>query len=206
MVKINNVKLTKDKLTFSYEIRNNFLQDIWICNGIDIYHHPNAATLIERETLFIDLRFNLPCNIDNFEEAVIARYVRLGPGKTRIDEISLDLPISNSSPLYHFDKSSVEHLDYIQHIVCNIGFFKKDLFIMISEAIKKSEAIQGSLELDKVDEKVSDAYYTGLLLKDINGSLNSDVVHVPHFWTPMIEEEFMTTRIDHIKVPVLVHK
>ena len=164
--------------------------NIWVCDDIDVYGEFNVETRIEKEILFIKLRFNLPRS-DLLVQAVVAKYRRLQPGAIHKGKVSLELPIGNASPVYNFGELEKENTVELHHAVFEVGYFTEDLVKMISDDIKKGNE-------DPNDE---DAYLMAFLLEGIDQKDSSDVAYIPHLWTGKTSEKVLKVDITNIRVP-----
>jgi outer membrane lipoprotein-sorting protein len=193
MVSIANVRVSQENLVFDYRIKNGFPHDIWVCEDIDIYGRFDVATRIKQETLFIKLSFNLPCNV-LLLQGVEAKYRRLPPDVTHKGKISLELPIKNASPVYHFDEPDRKKVVELHHAVFEVGYFAEDLLKMISDDIKKG----------KEDPNDEDAYCMMLILEEIEKKNSSDVAYIPHLWVRKTNEKVSKVDITNVSIPCYV--
>jgi outer membrane lipoprotein-sorting protein len=193
MVSIANVRVSQENLVFDYRIKNGFPHDIWVCEDIDIYGGFDVATRIKQETLFIKLSFNLPCNV-LLLQGVEAKYSRLPPDVTHKGKISLELPIENASPVYHFDEPDRKKVVELHHAVFEVGYFAEDLLKMISDDIKKG----------KEDPNDEDAYCMMLILEEIEKKNSSDVAYIPHLWVRKTNEKVSKVDIMDVSIPCYV--
>ena len=82
MVKVQDFVLTGDSLILDYKVSNPFTEDIRVCQDINVYGNQHVATMIDDETIWIKLRYNIERDNALRNPPAIGKYLRMPPGES----------------------------------------------------------------------------------------------------------------------------
>ncbi len=129
MIALTAFDVNDRTLTLCYKIANRSDRDVWVCDGIgitgkwtgtssEVYTDPDARTLVIAKRLEapLQLKYVRPPDIEG-------RYVRLRPGRERIQTVSLGVPVKR----YTLFTSSGPRVDCATRFLLRIGFYEEDL-------------------------------------------------------------------------------
>jgi len=128
-IKISNIKKTDKVFSFTYVVRNNSPNDIWICDNIAVKSAIRVEINIDvkRKSVIIRLAsFMVPAHI-SLEEPIWAKYIRLGPGDSYKSKIKIELPVTEQAPI-DLVKPGIKTNFNSKDIIFELGIYKRDLY------------------------------------------------------------------------------
>ena len=208
MIQIQNFSLTDKILTFDYRFSNPFKDDIRICQDICVYGNQHVATIIDAETVWIKLRFNIRKDKALRNPPVISKYLCLPPGKSSSGRILLNLPIRNASPINSFSEEDDKERKQIilRHVVFEVGYFGPNtnkVFDSISELMKE----QGILKEFGIKPDITvlgGVHYlpfSPLTVKEIQDGRSCEVVYVDEHCELISAEESEKVVVNNVEIP-----
>lgn len=171
MIQIQNFTVTEKTLSFVYKVTNPFTYDIRVCQDTSFFGYPHVVTRIDNETVWIKLRCHLERDAALRNPPPITKYLRLTPGESFSDMISLSLPIRNASPINYFNEEERKERKQISlhRVIFEVGYLGDELNQFFSrEKIKdigpdKGFQIMGGLHYLKTIPLVVDEMQDGRL-------------------------------------------
>jgi hypothetical protein len=199
MIQIQNFTVTEETLSFDYKVTNPFIYDIRVCQDISFFGHPHVVTRIDNEMVWIKLRCHLERDTALRNPPPITKYLRLTPGESYSDRISLGLPIRDASPINLFNEYERKERKQISlhRVIFEVGYLGGELNQFFSrEKIKdsgpdKGFQIMGGLHYLKTIPLVVDEMQDGRL---------REFVYV-HTGSPIGVEYSAEIVIDNVNVP-----
>jgi len=202
MLDIESLTVTEKALTLDYRVSNRFLDDIRVCQDIDVYGRDHVETRIDAETVWIKLRFDLSRNTFQSPPA-IAKYLRLAPGESHSGRIVLDLPIKNASPVYHFGEDRKEHEQIVlHHAVFEVGYFgtKYNKFFDIVSKRQKATGIKPKTKGELLGAGLP---IQPAIVEEIQDGQPREVVYVD-MWPSSNREDFAKVVCTDVDIPCSV--
>jgi len=204
MIQIQNFTLTERNLSFDYKVSNPFAEDIRVCQDINVYGNQHVATIIDAETVRIQLRLNIERDKALRDPPAIAKYLRMPPGESYSGRILLNLPIRNASPVNYFpEEEDKERMQIVLHrVVFEVGYFGIRLnkgFEVIAKTLKEW-GIKGDIPIDPVSG-LHDLRGGPVIKEEIQNGQSCEVVYINEGWSTIKAEEFAKVVITDVDVP-----
>ncbi|MHC4069639.1 MAG: hypothetical protein ACYS18_09070 [Planctomycetota bacterium] len=182
MIVVDNVIISQDHLSFDYEVRNAFEHDIWVCDDMYVFSSEKVEPTIEKGVVLIRLRFNFPYTF--FYDEMVARYVRLSPGKIYNRSISVRLPLRDCSLADNPMKNKVQDTVELNRAIFEVGYFSEDLKEKLFNYIKKAKrkVITSDYARDMADT-----------LEDLNEKNDvNNIIFLPYLWEGIKQEQTLS--------------
>lgn len=197
MLEIENLTVAEKTLTLDYRVSNPFEQDIWVCEDIDDYSIDHVETRIDAETVWIKLHSNLECNV-SLEIGLLAKYRLLSPGESYSGKILLNLPITNASPVYHFDEDHKKHKQvFLQRAVFEVGYFEGKHINRISVTMEK---IKRKMPI----EDLQNTQFNFRIEEEIKDSQSRKFLYWEHTWPVGSREKSAKVVVTDVDIPCSV--
>jgi len=165
---IDRLEVTESAFELDFHVRNDSENDAWLCDSTNVYGEPQFEVFLDEDgrTLVLRKRMDVPTNRMSFVQ-IKGRYVRLGPGETRRETVSLDLPVVPD--VLFADVLPGEGLQELRRLVLEIGFYAEDLPGLARGILLEAARFHASGEM--LDGDIVERYFSGFLLDTEFGGL-----------------------------------
>jgi len=203
---VNNLDINDERVHLCYEIKNNTKYDIWTYEGIGKYDI-GAEVFMEQDnqTLLIRSRLDIPTEPTISTPSFDGRYIRLAPGLSLSESVSLPVPIR---PYYGFLGWSEESgILYAKHLTLEIGYYVGDLREIIRSRLKKEKmSNQRISSTTPYDPNKLINHFAGkgvLIFNEMNEGLRSrkEEVLIPYTDRLFKGEQSLRITIDDLNIP-----
>jgi hypothetical protein len=217
-IALTKYEVNDTNLELSWKITNNTDHDIWTCESLNASNNPKFEVFLDKDakTLVIRRRFNLPLEDTVLEHASIGTFVRLQPGREKVDSLSLDVPVQ---PYIRY-AGLYANSEFARRLALEIGFFDEDLPGTILSVVELAEKLncdisQGSPVYDSDNKEIGNRFFRGTRIaidfysnryKYLRNSVTSggDEIFMPHggYIGPLFDcEKALRIEIDNVLIP-----
>ena len=205
-ISVTKLDINDKSLELRYEIRNDTNCDIWISEGVGKYDI-SAEVFMEEDdqTLLLRSRLDIPTEPGIETLSFDGRYVRLPPGQSLSESISLPIPVQ---PYYGFRALSEEPgIINATRLALEIGYYVGDLPEIIRNRLAKEKiSEQKGPSAYTYDPNKLNNYFAGkgmLVFNKMNEGLRSsgDEVLIPYTDQLLKGERSLRITIDNVRIP-----
>ena len=199
-ITITKLDMSDKTLNLSYEIRNESAQDIWILVGFED-RDAIAEIFMDKDnrTLLIRAKLDFP-RIYTSLENIHGRYVLLPAGQTRMEAITLAIPVY---PAYPFGSGRRgERLEYATRLSIEIGYYTGDLPAMIRGIFEQPDTLSPKAKISR--DQLIKYYFRGpLQFNRVNETLRQrdEEILIPHTDQNLKAEQVLTTIVERVRIP-----
>jgi len=135
---VKKYELDDKRLRLCYEIKNDTKHDLWFFEGTGDYDISAEVFMEEdKQTLLIKSRLDIPASRQSTIPDYEGRYIRITPGRSISESISLPIPVF---PYYAYGKwLKKPGLQYARRLAVEIGYYVGDLREIISSRLTKEK-------------------------------------------------------------------
>jgi hypothetical protein len=157
---VRELEMSQERLVLDFDIRNDSEEDLWFCNNI--YGVSGFEVFLEGDgyTLMLRRRLDVPTNRTSYAR-IKGQYVRLVPGETQRQSVSLNLPAGPD--VVFADVLPGEGAQELKRLVLEIGFYAEDLPGLARGVLL--EAARFSATSDAIDPEIVERYFSGFLIE-----------------------------------------
>jgi len=158
---VRQMEVGEQVLALDFDVTNDSETEIWVCESTGVDELLEYEVFLDEDgrTLVIRKRMVVPTNRTSYAP-VKGRYVRLGPGETRRESISLDLPVR---PAVRFaDVLPGEGRRELRRLVLEIGFYPEDLPGLVRAILLEAARFQANGET--LSGRVLSQYFSGFVV------------------------------------------
>ncbi len=209
MVQVQKLTVTDVNLILDYQVSNPFDDDIWICQDTSVYGPGQVIIRIDRESLWIRLRFNIEReSLVLLDPAGIAKYLRVRRGDSYSGRILLDLPIPKlPSGVYSLTKELAKKRKQIvlHRAVFELGYFgpKCNKFFDAFSATYKNDPLKVKRTMQSM-EKLHELPIDPFIVEEIQDAQSREVMYVGDRSGMLKLEESAKTFITDVNIPCSV--
>lgn len=163
---VHKLEVEQETLSLDFDIRNNSENDVWLCRSI--YGMSGFEVFLDEDgrTLMLRRRLDAPTNRTSYAQ-IYGRYVRLRPGETHRESVSLNLPVGPDA--LFADVLPGEGPQELKRLVLEVGFYAEDLPGLVRGILL--EAARFSATSEAVNPEIVGRYFSGFLLETEFGGL-----------------------------------
>lgn len=205
-ISVTKLDINAKSLQLDYEIRNDTKNDIWTFEGIGGYDIGAEVFMEEdNQTLLIRSRLDIPAHPDTETPSFDGRYIRLAPGRSLSESVSLPVPVRSC---YGFGGWSIDKgFPYATRLAFELGYYVGDLREIIrSRLVKEKMSDRKKPSTYSYDPNKLINYFAGkgvLTLNEMNENLRSrdEEVLIPYTDRLLKGEQLLRITIKDLYIP-----
>ncbi len=200
-IMISDVNVTNETLKLSYQIKNDSMQDIWICKAVDNLLGFDAFLKGDLQTVKVRVRHDVPIYVES-PRPYRGRYVRLRSGDDQSELLSLPLPVQS---LWVYGDATIQDLAYAKRLALEISFYAGDLPGVVCDLDEKAKKF-----IDKNFQRDSDLFRFGTAgffnFYTLNESImlrdrDEEIFMIPYTYQVFKEEKVLRIAVDGLRIP-----
>jgi len=205
-ITITKLDVTDTNLELNYKIKNGSKHDIWICDSVTgVYGGPDFEVFLteDTKTFVIRRRLDVPTEGVFWHSHPCGRYVRLCAGQTRVESLSLTVPVQANTVF--LDERREQGSEYGGCLALEIGYYTRDLPGIIRGILEEAEK---SPEIrtfaDPVYLTAIKEWFGGVLdFNELNEELRyrDEEVLIPYTHQALKGEQVLRVIVDDLHIP-----
>jgi len=200
-ITISDVNVTNETLKLSYQIKNDSMQDIWICMAVDSFLGFDAFLEKDLQTIKLRIRHDVPKYVAS-SRSYKGHYVRLRSGDSWSELLSLPLPVQ--SPWVYGD-ATIQDIAYAKRLSLEVSFYPGDLPGVVCALDEKAKKLiiknfQRDSDLFRFGAAGFFNFYTlneSVMLR----SRDEEIFMIPYTYQVIKEEKVLRIAIDDLHIP-----
>jgi hypothetical protein len=208
---LTKLEVSEKALLLCFDIRGNSEKDVWYCDTVNVFAEPPFEVFLDEDgqTLLLRRRLDVPAERTLYA-APPGKYVRLAPGETHHQAVSLDLPVRARRL---FSGGQIHGIQYPTRLALEVGFYAGDLPGMVRTILSDAQRLRSNdASISECNEAIVQSYFGGFLVERHLGGLRgfsernqgSDLsreVIIPYTFRDLKGERCAKLVVDGISIP-----
>jgi len=194
-IAVTKLDISNRILNLSYEIINDYQQDVWICDSVSQGYNFEVYLDEDSQTLMVRKRLDVPSSSLWYSQPV-GKYIRLRPEEKRIESLLLNVPV-NPVHMYYESSKRLHRVVNATRLSIEIGYYLGNLPEIFIYILKETE----KTDLDKMI--LLNHWFGGVLgfnYKNEQLRHRDEEVLIPYTQQRLNNEKVLRTIIDDLSI------